>query len=501
MKASLQPDYTPSTGNDIGDAYVARIYNGIVEKDQFDRPYTTQRPGFEQEINASGTLADCVGRGCVYWNALSTFYYAADDSVSGVTKIYKGAYTAPCTGATLATGTKKVYFAEVGGYLAIIDPEGNKGYYIDSAASTVLVEITDVDFPPKQTPALSLARGAVELKGRLYILDTQGTIWNSALEDPTAWSGGDNINAEIEADDGIAIAKHNEQIVVFGRRTIEYFFHNGNPQNSPLSANQTIYHEIGSADIDSFYEEEKALFFISRSRTSDLAVYRMQNFAVQQISTHGVSAKLTQAYNSGSSAIFAHGVSAHGRTFYMMTIDSYTHVYDSRWGLWYVWETVMLIDSFPLVDWSVQAANEQGQGMLSNGDLISVRSDWLPYDISSLAAIGNISVNVTTGALDFGTRKRKYMNNVRIDGYVSDASTTDFLVQINYLDDGATLGKQLTGTYKLNGYGQIVPRAGAFHYRAFSVTFPYTSSGPYPVGTFKRAIVYGLEFDLVEGLS
>jgi hypothetical protein len=139
--------------------------------------YATQRPGVNQFEDASATVADARGRGAYYWDQVADKYFVNNDTV------YKGGYANPV--GTITAGTQRVFMADIGDNLVILDAENNEGWYITSSAPTTVVAISDLDFPPNQTPALSLARGGCVLNGKLYVLTTGGDIYESAVEDPT----------------------------------------------------------------------------------------------------------------------------------------------------------------------------------------------------------------------------------------------------------------------------------------------------------------------------
>ena len=86
-----------------------------------------------------------------------------------------------------------------------------------------------------QNNSLTLAAGLVVLDQTMYVLDTQGTVWGSAIGNALDWTDALNyITAEKEEDAGVAISKHYDHVVVFGTRTIEFMYDAGNPTGSPL---------------------------------------------------------------------------------------------------------------------------------------------------------------------------------------------------------------------------------------------------------------------------
>jgi hypothetical protein len=494
MRLPLQPKLRFNRQEVSEWKYTSGIYNGIVESG--DTPYTTSRPKITQLKDASVLGVGSKGRGSYYWKKVDETYLVNDQNV------YRSKYLTTLTGATLTTGDERVYFAEVGNYLCILDPQGNKGYYIDSAAPTVVVEITDVAFPPKQTPALQLAKGAVGLKGRLYVMDTDGTIWNSALEDPSTWSGGDNINAEIENDKGVYIAKHKNHILAFGDTTTEVFYHAGNPTNSPLSARQDIYFDVGCVDFSTVSEAGEYLYFVGKSKNGSRGVYRFSGFSLSKISEPDFDWYLS--YDNISTQqqeqLVAATASIGGRDFYIVTVyANETYVYDSYSGYWYEWSfDEASVTALPVMAWAdAEPSSQQSIGILRNGDLVQMLSD--------INTTGNdlVQFKVLTGHQDFESRKIKFMSDVTLDVTVTtaDVEETSQTAQLRFYDNGenSSVGLPTHDIELLDrhvssaGASNVLARAGSFRTRNFEITLPTDA-------TRTRVELYSLEFNIREGL-
>lgn len=497
MKLPLQPNLEFSRQAITGsqDYEVSEgIHNGMVDTD--DRIYTTHRPIFELYDDASDSGAETLGRGIYYWAKLDLFY-----QVNGSEVYYGNGYGGSVvTGASLTPfQSGRVYFAEVGNYLCIIDRQDNKGYYIDSAAHTVLVEIVDVDFPPKQIPVLQLARGAVGLKGRLYVMDTDGTIWNSSLEDPSAWNGGDNINAEMSPDKGVYIGKIDNEIVAIGDNTIEYFYHAGNPTNSPLSSRQDVFHNIGGYRGDVYYPDEAGLFFVGAPNQGGKGVYRLIGHEIKKISKSSLDMYLSRP---SENSFIAGLVSVAGRVFYCLSFNRIkdTFVYDAATDYWYdwVWDEHSFTN-FPLVDWafSDRGLNSATRGIMANGDLVTC-----PYDINA-AGDDPVEFVILTGNQDFGSNKYKFMSNVSLDSFVTHAETeeTTQTAQLRFYDNGEINSaglpthdiELLDRHVSIAGASNTLARAGSFIKRRVEVTVPTDA-------TTTRVQVYNLDFEIREGL-
>ena len=467
---------------------VSGTINAIYGKRADGTVYVTQRPGINIFEDASASaVTDEAGRGVYYWDAVGAKYFVNNDTV------YKSSYSAPLA-ATMTAGIDRVEFFEVGDYLVIIDAENNEGWYITSAASTTLVEITDVDFPPKQTPALSLAKGGAELNGTLYVGCTNGEIWNSAVEDPTTWGSADFTNAEVSPDNGVMIFNHTDHIVAIGTRSTEFFYDNANPTGSPLNARTDVHHEIGAADFNSAWVQTNSMYFVGQTAGGSLGVYLLSNFQVQKISKNDFDSLLTSALITDGAKCVGSGFTAGGRAFYLLTIyfvnggivtPSATYVQDST-GDWSEFELMHTgIDDCPLIDWTRASTTRAGEGILANGDLVTVGDDLNPIDsveaqvyvladyvepgyISDTTSSGiNISMEIVTGQGDSGTLETKFADRLRVVGTPTDASQN---ITVQWSDEGNN-NYNSGRTIDLSNPKNKLNRCGSYKIRNYKLTY------------------------------
>jgi hypothetical protein len=358
--------------------------NIVFDKFNDGRWYATQRPGVNQLADASEDVADERGRGTYYWDAVDAKYVVNADTV------YKTDYTGDLA-ATISDGTDRVFIYEVGAYLVIIDQENDEGWYIDSAASTTLVEITDADFPSP------LARGGAVLNGTLYLMNTSGEIMESAIEDPTSWNASSFITAEIEPDGGVILAKHHEHIVAIGNRTIEFFYYTAStPPASTLAVRQDISYDVGAIKGDTLAYLGNRLYFAGQDKSGAVAIYMLDNFNLSRVSSETIDTYLTSAVMTDGVGLMGAGFVSGGRDFYFLTtfniitniVPVESLVYVSTRGWWGHWDLQLPdVDKCPIVDWMPSATTRAGEGILSNGDLITVTDDFNPVDVVKSAAV------------------------------------------------------------------------------------------------------------------
>jgi len=335
------------------------IFNGVIDSSK-GKPTVTQRPS----INLEEQAVTARGRAVYYWDANNVLYLLNDDT------IYKNTYSG-AMGTTITSGTKKCRFLQLGTRLILVDPADSKAYTITTG--DVVAQIAG-SFPA------DIAHGGAILDGYFFIMDTDGVVWNSDLNAPQTFSAGGSINAEREEDGGVYLGKHHDHLVAFGERTIEFFYDNGNPTNSPLNRRQDISYTTGCAEGNTVWEEGDTTVFLGTQPSTGMGVYVLENFQIKKVSSSGLDAMLTQAIIRDEYGAFASGFSANGHKFYVLTLHTtpgdisteITLIYDMAVNVWYEWDTdIGTVTNFPVIDWSLRAGQtiRTGVGMLSNSHL------------------------------------------------------------------------------------------------------------------------------------
>ena len=408
------------------------ITNGVGEK-RGEINYLTQRPSIDVFADASDNSAAARGRAIYWWDADSTLYILNDGT------IWTGNYSASFSTSPTA-GTKKCKFFEVGVYLVLLDPENDEGWTITTAGVTAA--ISDGDFPPNLGTAVPLAHGGAVLDDYLFVLGTNGIIYSSNNGDPTAWTALDFIEAEREPDGGVYLGKHHDNLVAYGFSTIEFFYDAANAVGSPLNRRQDVSYNIGCSSGESVWDEGDRSFFIGVNYSGAFSVYLLENFQIGIVSDSTLDSFLTQAIQRDGYSAVGSGFSAQGHTYYLITLYStptdvspaITLCFDAKTGLWSQWETTINgISNLPLVGWTKRtgASERFGEGVLANGDLISINDNLSPTDSilgSTYVADGYVAVNYVTktttegtpitmkarlGMFDGGTNGYKYPDNYR----------------------------------------------------------------------------------------
>ena len=446
-------------------------------------------------INASGVITPTVGRGIYFWSANQTRYIANSRGV------YQADYETPCrlasaTGTPLifAAGTEKVYFIEWqnsagNDYLFIVDPQGNKMYYIDSSADDVVQVCTSSgttassdafdfsDLPQNQSPALNICHGVEILDQYMFLGSTDGRIWNSAVGDLLNWSSAlDYVNAERESDGLLYITKSRDHIVAFGQKTIEIFYDASNPSpGSPLSRRTDIFYNTGIVNGESAWRDGDEIWFLGTSPHGDLGFYKFgTDFSIIVESSPSMNSYFRNDSVETADVFKTSGFSTGRHTYVLLTSFNSSNVpqislaFDSYTGMWSEWQTQLRGHTlFPMIGVTVRTQEEfvSTEGLYSNGDIFTIRDDLNPLDLDNStgyfledyeAESGVDSYDVDTGEItiyqidlysivsnfDAGTMNTKFFSELSYFGSVTNyANTLDVKFSS---DNGRTWGSTYT---------------------------------------------------------
>jgi hypothetical protein len=479
------------------------IENGIIEEYADGKKYVTQRPSFTTIESAAVAGVDNAGRGIYYWRLANKLYIANYDT------IYVDTYGVACTGVMPAAGSHRLYFAELGTYLFLLDTEGNAAYVTTAAAPTVWALVSDADFPDA-TISRTLADGVAILDNTLYVLanadaNNQAEVWGSDLLNPSSWAPTNFIAAYKNPDKGVYIGKHHNNIFVLGNESVEFFYNAGNPTGSPLSPKQDLSYNIGCADGRSVFIDNDEVFFVGKSTTSGLGVFKMSNFEIQKISSSSFDSFLNSAITISGMAALGSGLFAGGKTFYVLTLYSTeadtssvdivvpqeTFVFNNKTGTWSFWEhSRTTYNEFPLVQWVVAndvsgLVNNPGKGIMSNGDYIECFDDFIPQDrergvtvfesgvfedgvFADVSDTGDIiRMKIQVPHIDFGTRNRKFMHYLRP---ICDATSSTQTLLVRTSDDVHS-PLSTARTLNLSNSDDKLTRWGQFRSRNFYMEY------------------------------
>lgn len=195
-----------------------------------------------------------------------------------------------------------------------------------------LTEITDGDYPA------ATVDGIVYLDGYFFVMDADGVIYNSDLEDPTSWNSLNFITAESAPDAGVAIAKHQNYVVALKSTTVELFYDAANPTASPLSVLSNTPLQIGCANGKSVVGMDGCLFFMSQTGSYGPSVHLFNTDSLTPIEIATADVKRILAASS-LTTVRSFGMRMSGHTFYVLNLlsDGVSLVYDFNMKHWATW--------------------------------------------------------------------------------------------------------------------------------------------------------------------
>lgn len=479
------------------------------------RVYGGQRPAINLREKASDVPVGTKGRGVVFWDNVEDMYIVNNDTV------YKGGYSLPLA-QKLSPGRDPVFMLEAddgigGSNLVILDPENNEGWYINSSVPTTMIKIVDAVFT-----AITLAGGGVSLDGYIFVMDIDGTIWNSNINNPTVWGGLDFINASREADKGVFLTKHHDHVVAMGSKSIEFFTDVGNPVGSPLERRSDIFYNTGVTDYKHVFNSGDNIFFLGAERIGTIGVFGLSGFKTSKLSTDEIDFFINNTLaRSKFDFLVSGGYVGEHYSFYMTAVDpnsgnewipTSTLVYDATNKLWTEFETIIsdpVHPSFSIIQTSERGdptslASDEAVLMFSNGDLgifslvgdlidSSGQASYMEWTAGDALPDGeyvvneddyvqdigqdieaNIELIIRTGEADFDTMTDKFTGRLALVGTTVAGASGDTDIMVSWSDDhyNTFSAERPIDT----GMRRMLSRCGRFKRRAHQIRYAGTDA-------------------------
>lgn len=249
--------------------------------------------------------------------------------------------------------------------------KSTKDLYSFNASLQVLTKLSNVaNYPATTVPGLAY------LDGYFFVMDPQGRIWNSGINDPTTWTALGVIAMQNEPNGGVAIAKLFNYVVGFGVWTTEFFYDNANPAPaSPLAPNTTFPFQVGCANGESVIEMQNSIVWIGQTKKEGQGVYMFQDNNPVRISTPFIDRILQ---NDPLTSITAFNVDAAGYSCYIVTLETsnITLCYSFDTQLWSIWTSLsprasVTVQSMTCDPYGLVTVNATSHG-LSDGDPVTI---------------------------------------------------------------------------------------------------------------------------------
>ncbi len=434
---------------DLVNVFLEPVKNRAAED---NRHFVVKRSGATTTISS---VASEAVRGMFFWEDTSKLFYCVNNDIY--------VYNVNSNVSVTLSNPFSTSSGEVGFCLFLYDDGTSKVCATDGTtlvtidSSNTVVTVSDVDMPSPHLPQ------PIFLNGYLFLAKAgTASIYNSDLNNPTAWTAGSLIDAEMEGDDLIRLAKLNNYIVAFGSTSIEYFWDAAEATGSPLNRNDTPI-KINSY-LGGFAQFGNALYYIGVNENGQPDVYRLADFKMDELGTPTVSRFLNSA-NTNISTWTGGIVSCKGHTFYVVNVGtSITYVLDVDTKLWARW-AYQDTTTFPVT----AGCHVQTTGNVYTYFALGTSSSaiYRLVDTNYQDAGTNFTCSIVTEASDFGTMNRKTMRRVAVIG---DRPSSDANISLQWSDDDyqtystartINLNQDLPSTYNL----------GWFRQRNFKISF------------------------------
>lgn len=421
----------------------ARLVNCFIETDEQGELWIRKRPG----LSLATSNAAASGFGAFNWRG--DVY-----TILGGT-LYKN-NAVLTTGLNTSGGTYR-FSSILGGTPKLVFGNGAKTYATDGTTVSAALDTIDPDFPA------TTVKGIVYLGGATYVMDPSGQIWGSAInsvDTAASWSALNFIAAQIEPDQGVALAKQLVYVIAFGQWSTEVFFDAGNPTGSPLGSVQGSKISYGCATAESVQEIDDQLFWISSTKTAAVQVSTMSQLNHQVISTKPVDRILQSSTlaNVGSAQL-----KIDGHSFYILSLRdvNITLVYDITEGQWHQW-----VDAngnyFPISAYTYDSSKRHIFQHESSGETFFTSTETF-VDNSSL-----FNVDIYTPIFDASTRRSKTLGMMEFVGDQTvgsalsvQSSDDDYQSWSTYREVDLSLERPI-----LEDEGSFIKRAYHFRHRA-----------------------------------
>lgn len=287
---------------------------------------------------------------------------------------------------------------------------------------TTVTKITDPNYPTLT------AHGVVYLDGTYYVQDGTGTIFGSALEDPTTWPALNFIGADPSLGIATGILRHLNYVVSFYvSGMLLYYSGNNNPPASPLLPVGNAQFQQGCIAQYSAIEMSDLTFYMSKSQQKGRTVMMMEGLTPRTISTPYVEKILQQSDLSNN--VYASGIKTSGHTLYLLTLanQGLTLAYDISTQEWSIWTS--LDDSgnevaFRGRNYFGTDTRDYFQDNLATGNIYDMQMGVYQDNLQ------NIPCRVRTANLDWKNLKRKFFAAMFL---IADTQPSSLLVR--YTDD------------------------------------------------------------------
>ena len=269
----------------------------------------------------------------------------------------------------------------------------------------------------------SMVPGQAYLDATTYVVTPGAVVQGSGLNDVTTWPALNNLIAQIEPDQAMAVAKQLVYVVVFKQWSTEMFYDAGNATGSPLGPVQGQKLNFGIRHANTLGMISGVLLWVNAIREGGMAVVLMDQLSAQPISSPNVD-RILQSTDF-TLPVYSWTARVDGHMFYAVTLTSpnLTLVYDLKQQVWHEW-TDTNGNYMPIVS----------STYVGSSSLLQHATNGIIYTLDTQNGTDDgamITSDIYTPPWEAGTRKRKTIGRMRVVG----DQTAGNVLQIRVSDD------------------------------------------------------------------
>lgn len=317
--------------------------------------------------------------------------------------------------------------------------------------ATATAQLTS--FPTPHIPTPTFIDGYI-------LIPNNSDVYNCVVDEPTDWDPSNYLTAEMFPDEVVSLARQNNQVVVFGKSSIEFFYDAANISGSPLTRNDSTSIQLGCASPYAIFQGEKFCIFVAQSDSGGRSVWLIDGFQPKKISDEYIERILDA--DSTINTASGYGLRTMGHLFYVVNLKGVdrTLVYDVEEKMWHEWS-----QRYANAHIGMQYDNiaDEGNGavyLLHNANGFFFKLNPAIYEDQG----EDIFVDITTTKYDFDTYSRKFMHSVKVvgDQYANNS------ISLRWTDDDYQTWSNWK-TITLHDSFPAFHRLGQFRRRAFNI--------------------------------
>lgn len=292
---------------------------------------------------------------------------------------------------------------------------------VDNGITWTCVDL--VSFPSPHIPQPIFFDGYVFL-----MADTPAReVFNSAVQDILTWKSDNFISAEMYPDKSVGIARQSNQLVVFGRKSVEFFYDAQNATGSPLRRAEQFSISMGTASWNSIASSDGLIMFVGQTEAGGRFVAGIEDMKLRPVSTEAID-RILAAETGDIETMTGYLCRIAGHLLYVINLQTQnrTLVYDLTEKIWHEWSSSATYIGKFLGQYQCE---NQGKCLLQYGTKAVVYE----FDINTYQDDASpIYMMAQTAKFDADNDNRKFFGSLSV---VGDRTSSSSVISISWSDD------------------------------------------------------------------